>query len=280
MSQAEMEASPAPEQGAAPDEEHEAVNETEEQSKVADEEATSEAEGEEQEPKPKPKSRLEQRFSELTSQRDAERLQKEQMAAQVKSLSDQLAQFQAQGPLQQHMAQKPTLESCDFDSQQYEQRLFQWVEQGSRIQAQAQQQAQREIQTRGKLQGIVASGAQKYPDFQQVVTNPSVPDLSVHAPAAYQALLGSDAAVDLAYTLAKDPAKVHAISLMDPVMQIREITRMEAKLTAAPAPKPPATDPPATVSGVGAPVIKDPDKMTDSEFRAWRRRQRAERGKR
>ena len=94
-------------------------------------------------------------------------------------------------------------------------------------------------------------------------------------PAMEEAILTSDIGPHVAYYLAKNVDEANGISSMSPVAAIRAIGKIEAKLTVgkgkrnvsgAPAPVKP-------VGGGGAGSEKDPEKMSQAEYEAWRMRQ-------
>lgn len=78
-----------------------------------------------------------------------------------------------------------------------------------------------------------ASNAAKFmadhPDFEQITANP---DLQITDPMA-AAIRESDAGPDIAYSLGKNPQEAARISQLSPASQIREIGKLEAKLTSA-----------------------------------------------
>jgi len=273
MTQAEMEAVSPVEQGEI------AVNVVEDDDEAASapasdgDEVEGEAESEEQ-PQPKQKSRLEQRFSELTGQRDQERARAEEYQRELRELRQQLDQQRMQEPLTQHQAQEPN--PADFESlEEFRNAYRQWTQQAQAIQQQATAQAQIAHQVREKLQDIRITGAQKYSDFDAVISQ--APDLSQHAPFAFQALLESKESASVAYELAKNPSQVLALSRMNPMAQAREIWAIEQRVSAQPKAESPQTDPPHRVNGGPGPVVKDPDQMSTKEWLKWRNKHLANR---
>jgi hypothetical protein len=120
----------------------------------------------------------------------------------------------------------------------------------------------------------------KYDDFEQVAYNPKLPITNVMA----QTIQASDAGPEVAYYLGANPKEADRISRLAPIMQAKEIGRIEAKLandppmkrtTSAPAPISPVT---ARSSGGPAYDTTDPRStktMTDSQWiEADRARQR------
>jgi len=119
----------------------------------------------------------------------------------------------------------------------------------------------------------------KYNDFEQVAYNPSLKITTVMA----QAIQASDAGPDVAYYLGSNPKETDRISRLSPILQAKEIGRIEAKIandvpvkrtTSAPAPISPVT---ARTSGNPSYDTTDPRStktMTTSEWiEAERQRQ-------
>lgn len=82
----------------------------------------------------------------------------------------------------------------------------------------------------------------------------------------------SDRGAELAYFLGSNPHEAQRIASLPDTRQAIELTRLEAKLSAAPqvrkisqAPTPP----PMVGGGTAAPGPKDPAEMTDAEYSAW-----------
>jgi hypothetical protein len=119
----------------------------------------------------------------------------------------------------------------------------------------------------------------KYDDFEQVAYNPTLKITTVMA----QAVQASDAGPDIAYYLGSNPKEADRISRLSPILQAKEIGRLEAKIasdvpvkrtTSAPAPISPVT---ARTSGNPSYDTTDPRStktMTTSEWiEAERQRQ-------
>lgn len=115
--------------------------------------------------------------------------------------------------------------------------------------------------------------AQDYDDVLE-----SVEDVQLHG-AVTQAITESDIGPKLAYELAKNRPELERIAKLSPVAAIREIGKLEAKLTTpepAPKPKPAvskAPDPPKPV-GARSEVLKKPLAQVD-DFSEYEKRRRA-----
>lgn len=132
-----------------------------------------------------------------------------------------------------------------------------------------QYEQQRQAQDfEGRKEAKMSEGIEKYDDFVDVVIeNPTLRITPVMA----EAIVESDIGHDVAYYLGTHPDEAARIAALSPVAQIREVARLEGKVTAPP--EPTKAPPPITPSGSRASVDKDPDKMSTDEWLAWRRKQ-------
>ena len=121
----------------------------------------------------------------------------------------------------------------------------------------------------------------KYDDFQQVAYNPKLPITEVMA----ESIQSSDIGPDVAYYLGSNPKEAERISRLAPIVQAKEIGRIEAKLAAEPpsakkTSSAPAPISPVTPSSKGQSSFDTTDpraikSMSDSEWiEAERQRQR------
>ena len=97
-----------------------------------------------------------------------------------------------------------------------------------------------------------------------------------------EALAETENPADIAYYLGNNRTECIAISKMTPMAASRAIAKLETKLAgSAPAPKPTkkTTSAPPPIKPVGSSntVGKDPEKMTQAEYEAWRESQGARR---
>ena len=120
----------------------------------------------------------------------------------------------------------------------------------------------------------------KYDDFEQVAYNPKLPITTVMA----QTIQSSDIGPEVAYYLGANPKEADRISRLAPILQAKEIGRIEAKLATDPPVKrttsAPAPISPVTARSIGSPAYDTTDPrstktMTDSQWiEAERARQR------
>jgi hypothetical protein len=111
----------------------------------------------------------------------------------------------------------------------------------------------------------------KYDDFEQVAYNPTLKITTVMA----QAIQASDAGPDVAYYLGSNPKETDRISRLSPILQAKEIGRIEAKIandvpvkrtTSAPAPISPVT---ARTSGNPSYDTTDPRSTKTMSTSEW-----------
>jgi len=111
----------------------------------------------------------------------------------------------------------------------------------------------------------------KYDDFEQVAYNPTLKITTVMA----QAVQASDVGPDVAYYLGSNPKEADRISRLSPILQAKEIGRIEAKIatdvpvkrtTSAPAPISPVT---ARTSGNPSYDTTDPRSTKTMSTSEW-----------
>jgi hypothetical protein len=116
----------------------------------------------------------------------------------------------------------------------------------------------------------------KYDDFEQVAYNPRLPITTIMA----QTIQASDNGPDVAYFLGMNPKETDRISKLAPILQAKEIGKIEAKLQADPPTKKISTAPtpisPVTARSAGSPAYDTTDPrsiktMTTSEWIAAER---------
>lgn len=97
---------------------------------------------------------------------------------------------------------------------------------------------------------MVETGREKYPDFAAVALDPESFDPSQDVA---MVILESEMAADVAYYLGSHPDEADRLEDMTPIQVAREIGRIEASLSAKPAPKPktPSAPDPAKPIGPG-----------------------------
>jgi hypothetical protein len=96
-------------------------------------------------------------------------------------------------------------------------------------------------------QELEETARDKYADFQQVAYNPNLPVTDVMA----QTIQASEIGPDVIYWLGSNPKEAARISQLSPILQAREIGKIEARLTSDP-PVKKTSSAPAPIAPVAA----------------------------
>lgn len=242
------------------------------ESATSDDDANEDHEPEKQ----KRRSRAEERINALTREKYEAQKQAEAFQRQLAEMQQHFAQQQAQVGIGENM---PTLAEYNYDEQAYSQAVKSWNEAQIRRYQDNQQhmmrqqhEAQQQQQEQAKLAEAMAKGQAKYSDFVSKVNNPQLPSLRDVNPSAFQAVMESDTAIDVAYYLASNPQEVYALASMNPVQAVKQVARIEAQLASKPAKSHSLPKPPTKVSG-NSESAKDPEKMSVDEWLTWRNHQ-------
>jgi hypothetical protein len=108
----------------------------------------------------------------------------------------------------------------------------------------------------------------KYEDFEAIAYNPTLPVTDVMA----MAIQASEIGPELAYHLGKNPKEARRIAALHPLLQAKELGKLEVKLSAPPPPKSSSAPPPPSPVGTrGASVKRFGDDLDDAEFDRIRR---------
>lgn len=248
-------------------------------------------------PEGKKKSRgVQKKLDELRREaEDAKRLAAQEREERLK-LYETLLRNQTQAEAQEHAAAdvapvKPA--RADYpDEDDYDAAMLQYSEQRAQhiarqeiretIERERQEAERRAIeqaqqQERERHHKRVEAAVEKYPDFHEVAENPDVKVSMVMA----HAILQSDAGPDIQYFLGANPAEATRIMRLSPPMQLVELGKIEAKLSAPPpalaTPKPRISNAPPPIrplkTGDAQPAAKDPGQMSMDEYKAFRRKQ-------
>ena len=222
--------------------------------------------------KPKLKG-VQKRFDELTREKYDEKRKRELVEQKLEELQKQVAE-------QKPADAKPKLD--DYDTiEEFNEALFDWKIQereeslgkNSEMKSKAEQSAEHQATVEASVAYLLEAGATKYDDFQKVAG--SVPP-AIMGDDMLLALAEIESGADVAYYLGKNPAEAVKLSNLSPVQLGRAIANIEANLS-TPIKTPTKLDEPIKPSGNRATVAKDPTKMSDKEFAAWRRKQIAQR---
>ena len=171
---------------------------------------------------------------------------------------------------------KPTVEQFTT-YEDYLEALTDWKVEQKTVQAREAEtrKSQEQVEQERKLSydQRVANAEAKYDDYQEVAHGAHwspTRDMAV-------AIMESEKGPDIAYWLGSHPDDADRIAGLSTTAQIREIGKLEERLS-RPAPKPTtAAPPPISPSGAKAKAQKDPSEMTPTEFKAWRAKYIAQR---
>lgn len=128
------------------------------------------------------------------------------------------------------------------------------------------QEAARKQKVSELVRDQISEGREKYTDFDQVALASDAPLTE----SVVEIIAQSEVGADVAYYLGKNREEASHIARMNPVDQALALGRIEGRLS-VPQPKQVSTAPePTTPVRAKGTAIKDPDKMSAQEYRAWR----------
>ena len=237
----------------------------------------SEGEGGEQ-PKPKPKKTAEQRIGEITSKfRDAER-ERDELRRELEGLKKPKG---GDAPTETR-----TLANGEPDATKYEygEADPNYIRDLARFETRQVIALERETERRNaQVQEVdrswetaQAAARSKYADYDEVVTEGAANGEWPCSPAMAHAIKTSETGPDVAYHLATHPDEARRIAGMSEFSQIREMGRLEARLSTPPTKEPPkgktATDAPpppeGAARGAGGKFVVSDDTDDFAAFRA------------
>ena len=234
---------------------------------------------------PKKAKGVQKRLDELTRQREDERRRAE--AAEAR-LDRALAALERKPEVSiEESDPEPVRPTRGQDTEAYEQAIMDYAEQkatwiarqevraaqaelAQQEQVKAAEHAQQEA--RESYQSRVNAFKEKHADFEQVAESP---DVQVSMPMA-AAILHSENGPNLQYYLGQNPNEAERIRQLSPPLQLLELGKIEAKLTAPPPPKPAvsaASAPIKPLSGAAPSSQKSPEDMSMDEYAAYRKSQ-------
>lgn len=276
-----------PESKPAPKEEAKAEVAAVEETKTAEESATTDQPEDSSASDEKPKAKgVQKRIDELVRQREEEKAEKLRLLAIVEGYNKPKQEPEAKPADEQDPApQRPSREAFS-DPSAYENALADyadakadWSARHAVKEALAEQDRkteQRQIEegqrlTREAYAKRVEKATEEFPDYKAVAESP---DVMVSIPMAH-AIMHSEHGPKLAYHLGKNPEEAKRISLLPPPVQLMEMGQIVARLTApaaSPAPQKPAISaapkPLKPLESKSEPVAKDPQDMNMEEYAA------------
>ncbi len=242
--------------------------------------------------KPKEQKGLKKRFRELTTKITT--LEAEKDAAYWKGKAEALELVRRSAPQEEPkkpeapppviLPPKPRKEDFkdadgDEDPDAYYEALVDWradakfKEREAVAAFEAKQAAERS--EADKIKDWFDAAEAKYPDFP---TRERMPNLAI-SPAMADAIMDSDKGHEIAYHLGKNPAEAARIAKLSPVAAIREIGKLEDKLSKLPPKTITNAPPPIKPVEAGAATTVDPSEMDPADFQKHERARCAKEGR-
>jgi len=175
---------------------------------------------------------------------------------------------------------EPRLEQFDYDPEKYATAKAEFAKAQAAKELTAKQQAEYQAQARQKLvsswEEKVAKAEDKYDDWQE-----KVGDIQPNAPFV-AALMEADNGEDIAYYLGTHPKEAQRIAQLQPLSQVREIGKLEAKLSLKTVePKVPSKAPAPITPLTGAAAANSSEPSESDDTGAWiKKRQKQVHGRR
>lgn len=113
--------------------------------------------------------------------------------------------------------------------------------------------------------------AERYPDFQAVVSNPT---LNINESMA-EFIAESDQGADVAYFLGKNPLKAQQISQLSPIRAARELAKIESDLASRPQAKVSRAPEPISPVGTRGKASSSSAPSDDDDINTWMRKEQA-----
>lgn len=219
--------------------------------------------------------RVQKRIDQLTKQRHEALREAEELRTENRKLKQsQKVEPPADDP-------RPSFDSYD-SVEKYEQDIESWSRRQAQREAQAAPdeksgQSIEQQEAIDRIQNAAIEASDRYPDFEQVVYDPSLPLTQEMIRAAAE----TESVADVLYHLGKNPQEAQRLSQMNGTSLVREIGRLEAKLETSSGngadasgvdPSTSAPDPIQPVSGKrGKREPKNPDEL---DIDTWMERER------
>lgn len=230
------------------------------------EESTAEPEQEQQPESKANKTFTQEELDEIVKKRLAKESRRISKLAEAEAENRMLRkQLERNEPKQEEPQGKPTPSQYQ-DYESYIEALTDWKTDqklsGLRAETEAQQRNREAADRAAQVQSKLNAVADKYEDFEEVALDPSVPITQAMA----ETIADSDMGGDLAYYLGSHRDEAARISRLSPVQQVREITKLEAKLSAPQVTKSSAPKPITPISTSKAPLTGLSDDLPVDEW--------------
>jgi chromosome segregation ATPase len=199
--------------------------------------------------------KLEKRFSELTKQREAARLEAERERNAREALEARLKELETKVNPPKSEEPDPKPDPSQFnDAIEYAEALAEWTADKKlreRDQAELARKAEEEqSRMRQKFQERLNAVKQDLPDYDDMIASS---DVAVSGPVT-DAIIESDVGPQILYYLAENPDFARELAEKSITSQLRSIGRLEAKFEKSETPKPSVKEPVAKKSNAPAPI--------------------------
>lgn len=173
---------------------------------------------------------------------------------------------------QQQVRQQPPDRQAFQDDEAYFRAQIEHLAEQKATEKLAERQARQEAERRSEsfLQKS-DKASERYPDFQAVVNNPSLPVSEAMA----EFIVDSDQGAEVAYFLGKNPGKAYEISQLSPVRAARELAKIEADLAARPQARVSRAPEPITPVGSRGRASSSSLPSDDDDIATWMRKEQA-----
>ena len=229
---------------------------------------------------PPKKGGLQERFSELTTEKkrlkeEADRLRTE--AAYYRGIAEGATRTGSVAPGDPKKDEgPPELDPNDFNSDaDYLKAVAKQVRDQTLAEIKAERDKERKSESKSTTTKVIKEARAKYADFDSVALNVSVP-VTQHM---YDAAMGDNLG-EVLYHLGKNPEEASRIASLSPVQQAKEIGRIETIISSKQPRITNAPNPPKILGGGGgSPPQKSQAEMSRAELHAeWERVRRAKKG--
>jgi len=200
--------------------------------------------------------------------------------AKADLLEKRLAELESKSVTTKPQEGEPTLAQFDYDPEKYATAKAEFAKTQAAKEIEAKQRTESQQRAHQKLvsdwETKAERGADKYDDWQDVVgeIQPTAPFVA--------ALMEADNGDDIAHYLGKHPSEAKKIAALSPMAQVREIGKLEAKLSSKSVePKAPSKAP-APITPLTGAAPKTPDGPSEQDdTKDWiRKRQKQVHGRR
>jgi len=224
---------------------------------------------------PKPKTAVQKRIDDLTRKRH----EAERRAAYAEGQLAAQKETPAVTPETPALVGEPRQDDYeDYDAYRDARNDWAVTQQIERFKAEqaAETQKKSDADAKQDFNQRLQEGNARYNDFEAVAMNPAIPITA----SMVGVLRESEIPADMAYYLGGHMEEAIKISHMTPVQAATALGKLEQRLSVELKKNPPkptkvVSSAPAPIkpTGSGEVVSKDPDKMTNEEYRVWRRAQ-------